>query len=131
MKIGSEAQKYQKKDLSERSQLQKISLLNVEHTQKTFSWPLKLENKSNQSRICGKGVGLGLFPSDSLQSQLYEFIEIAHMDHTMVYNLTVEYFVRTVRQFLRKSKKVEKRLFFGHFRANFGYVSHIRAIQIY
>ena len=30
------------------------------------------------------GVGLGLFPSDSLQSQLYEFIEIAHTDHTMV-----------------------------------------------
>ena len=37
-----------------------------------------------QSRICGKGVSLGLFPSDSLQSQLYEFIEIAHIDHTMV-----------------------------------------------
>ena len=33
----------------------------------------------NQSRICGKGVGLGLFPSDSLQSQSYEFIEIAHI----------------------------------------------------
>ena len=38
----------------------------------------------NQSRICGKVVGLGLFPSDSLQSQLYEFIEIAHIEHTMV-----------------------------------------------
>ena len=38
----------------------------------------------DQSRICGKGVGLGLFPSDSLQSQSYEFIEIAHIDHTMV-----------------------------------------------
>ena len=38
----------------------------------------------NQSRICGKGVGLGLFPSDSLQSQLYEFIEITHIDHTIV-----------------------------------------------
>ena len=33
----------------------------------------------NQSRICGKGVGLGLFPSDSLQSQSYELIEIAHI----------------------------------------------------
>ena len=33
----------------------------------------------NQRRICGKGVGLGLFPSDSLQSQSYEFIEIAHI----------------------------------------------------
>ena len=33
----------------------------------------------NQSRTCGKGVGLGLFPSDSLQSQSYESIEIARM----------------------------------------------------
>ena len=33
----------------------------------------------NQSRICGNVVGLGLFPSDSLQSQLYEFIEIAYI----------------------------------------------------
>ena len=30
---------------------------------------------------------------------------------------------------MRKSKKVKKRLFFGHFWANFGYVSHIQAIQ--
>ena len=41
-------------------------------------------SKINQSRICGKGVGLGLFLSDLLQFQLYEFIEIAHIDHTMV-----------------------------------------------
>ena len=27
-----------------------------------------------------EGVGLGLFPSDWLQSQLYEFIEIAQID---------------------------------------------------
>ena len=33
----------------------------------------------NQSRICGKGIGLGLFPSDSLQSQSYQFIGIAHI----------------------------------------------------
>ena len=26
-----------------------------------------------------KGAGLGLFPSDSLESQSYEFIEIAHI----------------------------------------------------
>ena len=36
-------------------------------------------NSKNQIRICGKGVGLGLFPSDSLQSQSYEFIEISHI----------------------------------------------------
>ena len=33
----------------------------------------------NQSRLCGKGVCLGLFPSDSLESPSYEFIEIAHI----------------------------------------------------
>ena len=33
----------------------------------------------NQSRKCGEGAGLDLFPSDSLQSQLYEFIEIVHI----------------------------------------------------
>ena len=32
-----------------------------------------------QSRLCGKGVGLGHFPPDSLESQSYEFIEIAHI----------------------------------------------------
>ena len=37
----------------------------------------------NQSRICRKGVSSSLFPSDSLQSQLYNFIEIAHIDHTI------------------------------------------------
>ena len=58
----------------------------------------------NQSRICGKGVGLSLFPSDSLSFESYE-------------------------QFVKKSKKVEKWLFFGHFWANFGYVSHIQAIR--
>ena len=39
----------------------------------------KFQTSINQSPICGKGVGLGLFPSDSLQSQSYEFIEIAHI----------------------------------------------------
>ena len=29
--------------------------------------------------MCGKGVGLGLFPYDSLESQSYEFDEIAHI----------------------------------------------------
>ena len=29
--------------------------------------------------MCGKGVGLGLFPSDSLQSQSNEFDEIAQI----------------------------------------------------
>ena len=29
--------------------------------------------------MCVKGVGLGLFPSDSLESQSYEFDSIAHI----------------------------------------------------
>ena len=29
--------------------------------------------------MCGKGAGLGIFPSDSLQSQSYDFDEIAHI----------------------------------------------------
>ena len=28
--------------------------------------------------MCGKGVGLGRFPPDSLESQSYDFDEIAH-----------------------------------------------------
>ena len=70
----------------------------------------------NQSRICGKGVGLGLFPSDSLESQLYEFIEIAHIDHTMVLKMIVEIFVRivwTVFAKIKKSRKTASLTIFG------------------
>ena len=63
------------------------------------------KGKRNQSRICGKGVGLSLFLSDSLSFESYE-------------------------QFVRKSKKSKNDCFFGHFWAKFGYVSHIRAIWI-
>ena len=58
----------------------------------------------DQSRICGKGVGLSLFPSDSLSFESYE-------------------------QFVRKSKKSKNDCFFGRFWAKFGYVSHIPAIR--
>ena len=37
------------------------------------------EKKQNQSRICGKGDGLGFFSSDSPQSQSLQFIGIAHI----------------------------------------------------
>ena len=33
----------------------------------------------NQSRMCGKGVGSSLFPSDSLESHSYEFDALAHI----------------------------------------------------
>ena len=42
--------------------------------------------------------------------------------------MTVENFVRIVWTVFEKIEKVEKWLFFGHFWANFGYVSHIPAI---
>ena len=48
--------------------------------------------------------------------------------------ITVENFVLSFEsygQFVRKSKKVEKWVFFGHFWANFGYVSHIPAIRFW
>ena len=66
---------------------------------------MEINTKKNQSRICGKRVGLSLFPSDSLLFESYE-------------------------QFVRKSKKSKNDCFFGHFWAKFGYVSHIPAIRI-
>ena len=60
-----------------------VEILGV-HIDKTLRFREHIDYVTNQNRICGKGVGLSLFPSDSLQSQLYEFIEIAHIDHTMV-----------------------------------------------
>ena len=51
---------------------------------------LTLALNLNQSRICGKGVGLSLFPSDSLSFESYE-------------------------QFVRKSKKSKNDCFFWPF----------------
>ena len=39
-----------------------------------LEWPYM-----SQSYMCGKGVGLGLLPFDSLESQSYDFDEIAHI----------------------------------------------------
>ena len=36
--------------------------------------------KRNQSRMCGKEVCLGRFPSDSFEPQPYNFDEIAHIE---------------------------------------------------
>ena len=79
----------------------------------------------NQSRICGKGVGLGLFPTDSLQSQSYEFIEIAHIEPYYGVEMTVEIFVRIVWTVFEKIEKWRFLAIFG----NFGYVSHIPVIR--
>ena len=45
--------------------------------------------------------------------------------------ITVENFVRIVWTVFEKIEKIEKWLFFGHFWANFGYVSHIPAIRFW
>ena len=62
----------------------------------------------NRSRICGKGVGLGLIPSDSLESQSYEFIEIAHIGPYFGVENDCRKFVRMVWTVIEKIKKIEK-----------------------
>ena len=42
------------------------------------------EYSGTRAAYAVKESALVFFPFDSLQSQLYEFIEIAHIDHTMV-----------------------------------------------
>ena len=85
---------------------------------------------SNQSRICGKGVGLGLFPSDSLQSQSYQFIGIAHIGpYYGLENDCINFRSNRMNCFSKNQKKSKNDCFFGDFWANFGYVSHIPAIR--
>ena len=54
------------------------------------------ETNSNQSRMCGKGVGLGLFPSDLLESPSYDFDALPQIAWR---KMTVENFVRIVLSF--------------------------------
>ena len=44
----------------------------------------ELFSPQTQSRVCGKGVDLGLFPSDSLEFQSYNFDALAHIELLMV-----------------------------------------------
>ena len=77
------------------------------------------QTNEHQSRICGKGVGLGLFPSDSLQCQLYEFTEIAHIGaYYGVENDCRNFRSNRMDSFLRKSKKSKN----GCFLAIFGLI---------
>ena len=76
------------------------------------------EKKTNQSRICGKGVGLCLFPSDSLQSQSYEFIGSAHIGPYYGVENDCRNFRSNRMEFLQKSKKSRN----GCFLAVFGLV---------
>ena len=65
-------------------------------------------SSQNQSRICGRGVGSGLFPSESLESQSYEFIEITHKVPLIWFRMTVENFVRIVWTVFEKIEKSRK-----------------------
>ena len=70
----------------------------------------------NQSRICGKGVGLGLFPSDSLQSQSYQFIGIAHIGpYYGVENDCRNFRSNSMNSFSKNQKRSKNDCFFGHF----------------
>ena len=66
----------------------------------------------SQSRICGKGVGLGLFPSVSLESQSYEIDEISHI--TLLYDVErlYESSFKSLKICLTKSKKAPNWSFF-------------------
>ena len=78
--------------------------------------------------MCGQGVGLGLFPSDSLESQSYDFHIIAQTNplfgverlHKVLSNRKVH---------LEKSKKSKIGCFLGHFWTIFGFVSQIAVIR--
>ena len=85
---------------------------------------------NNQGRIFAKGVGLELFPSDSRQSELYEFIEVGHRPYYGVGNDCTKFRSNRMDIFRENQKKFEKRPFFGQFWGNLGYVSHIPAIQL-
>ena len=45
------------------------------------------QEKYNQSRMYGKVIPLGLFPSNLLESQSYDFDEIAHIKPSYVEKL--------------------------------------------
>ena len=98
--------------------------------------------------MCGKGVGLGLFPSEVEKwlffghfwanfSYVFHIPAIqfwCHCTHrTLIWcRITVENFVRIVWTVFEKIEKKSKNgCFFGHFWANFGYVSHIPAIRFW
>ena len=72
----------------------------------------------------------GLILAMFLTSQPCEFNEIAHEGPYNSVEGLYKISFESYGQFLRKSKKVEKRLFFGHFWVNFGYDFYIPAMRI-
>ena len=67
--------------------------------------------------MCGKGVGLGLFPSDSLESQKYDFDEIVHIKPYMVSEDPIKV-LSSRKEYLKKPKKFK----IGRFQVIFGLI---------
>ena len=87
------------------------------------------ENQKKSKNGCFLGI-FGLILAMFLTSQPCEFNEIAREGPYNSVEGLYKILFESYRQFLRKSKKVEKRLFFGHFWVNFGYASYIPAMRI-
>ena len=62
---------------------QKLSQNKIQFSTIRSSYWVEMEKKrtkkANKSRMCGKGVALGLFPFDSLECQTYDFDDLAHI----------------------------------------------------
>ena len=77
----------------------------------------------NQSRMCGKGVGLAFSLWLTRIPVIIFWCHCAHRTQICC-RMIVENFDRIIRRDFRKLKEVQKWLFFGHFWANFGCFSH-------
>ena len=89
------------------------------------------ENRKKSKNDCFLAI-FGLISAMFLRSQPYERFWCHCTYRTLIWcRISVENFVRIVWTIFDKSEKVEKWLFFGHFWANFGYVSHIPAIRFW
>ena len=84
----------------------------------------------NQSRIFGEGVGLGLFPSDSLESHSYDIIEIAHIGPYYGVENDCRKFRSNRLDSFSENQKISKMAVFWPFWDTFGNVSHIPTLQM-
>ena len=86
-------------------------------------WNAKLINHSLQVRINdSRSFSFWLAPIPVIPI----YLNCTHRPYYGVENDCRNFRSIRMDSFLQKSKKVEKWLFFGHFWANFGYVSHIQ-----
>ena len=84
---------------------------------------IKKTDQTRAARLCCKGVGLGPFPSDSLEPQSCDFDEIAHIKPLC--GVESLHKCSNCKEFLRKSKNSHFLVIF----ANFNHVSQITVIR--